>query len=579
MNLSNRYMAILLAIIVLGIYYPSIFAPFNSVDDVKMVNGLLNDNHFNLWDIFFPGGSGYYYRPLLHLSFWMDKFLWGLEESFMHLENILLHTTNVLLIFFITRLLCIKQGISENMPPFVAALLFALHPINTEAVNWISGRTDLLAGMFILVSIALLLISLQSGRLLCLIGAPLSFLLACLCKDSALFFLPGALFIICFAEEDKVMGLGHVISNIRKRASSYLLFLFVPVLYFSIRHLAFSGGDAGIGTASKVLVGQDVNWLYILRAGLKAAGFYAVKLFNPFPLNFAIVTVPDIYLYPGIAVVLCCCYLFYRRDLVSAFFLSSVSIGSSALLVVYGRMAWTPIAERYLYIPCATFVIAVLLTVYPKVKNVQRESLLLAVSGLMAIFGYGTVTRNIVWQDNLTLYEDTVRKSPEYPPARNELAIALLQHGRSEEAYRIFKKNSVTNQTNNKEFAADNRALALAAKGDLDGARFLLLESMDERSKNYLLLVGRLLEVDERRLKKTANPATVEQIRDEMAGLLQKMYSGTGDSFYLYRLGQNYMSRNRMAEARHYFAKAYEAAPDDAYFKQPAKKLAETLPR
>src|SRR5690242_10177233 len=74
----------------------------------------------------------------------------------MHLENVLFHLLNVLLLFAVARRYAPEQ---EGRPPLLAltaALLFALHPINAEAVNWISGRSDLIACFFVLLSAFLL---------------------------------------------------------------------------------------------------------------------------------------------------------------------------------------------------------------------------------------------------------------------------------------------------------------------------------------------------------------------------------------------------------------------------------------
>lgn len=578
MNLRNRYMVALLIVIVIGIYYPSLFAPFNTVDDIKMVTGLLNKDHFSLWEIFFPGGHGYYYRPLVRVSFCLDKFLWGQEASFMHLENILLHAANTVLVFFLTWVICRKKEIQSNLVPFLASLLFAVHPINTEAVNWISGRTDLLACMFLLFSMLFLFLSLENNRLPYRVGAFASYLFACFCKDSAVFFLPGALFVIFFYDETRWSGLKDCIALLRKRATFYGQMLLVPALYFTIRHFAFAKGDGGVHAVSKAITGEHADYFYIFRAGFKATGFYASKLFNPFPLNFAIITVPDYFLYVGVLVAIYCCYLLYRRDIFSSLLFTSVSVGSSALLVVYGRMAWTPIAERYLYIPSATFAVAVVLLIYGVLKNSQRQKQVLVASlVLFAVFGYATVSRNIVWQDNLTLFRDTVKKSPNFPPAKNELAIALLAHGRKAEAFQMFKANKITNNLKNKEYAVDNIAMVMAAEGDLEGARSFLIQSINEESKNYLSQARRLIEIDMSLVKVTKDPEKVQELRAELSELFKKMHLRTRDPFYLYRIGQNYMIMKNMQEARRFFAQAYEAAPDNAYYKEPAKKLAETL--
>jgi cytochrome c-type biogenesis protein CcmH/NrfG len=100
---------------------------------------------------------------------------------------------------------------------------------------------------------------------------------------------------------------------------------------------------------------------------------------------------------------------------------------------------------------------------------------------------------------------------------------------------------------------------------------------MNERNRNYLSQARRLIEIDTSLAKETDSPEKEQEIRAELSELFKKLHSRTGDPFYLYRIGQNYMIMKNMPEARRYFAQAYEAAPDYAYYKEPAKKLAETL--
>src|SRR6185369_1869625 len=162
LQLRKPYALLLIILTVLSVYYSAIFAEILSIDDQKMITGLLNLDDFSLRNVFFPGRA-YYYRPLLALSFIADNYLWGAHESFMHLENILLHAANASFVYLIALKITRMQGSKSASVPLVAALLFALHPIATEPINWISGRTDLIAGLFVLISFHLLLLSLENG--------------------------------------------------------------------------------------------------------------------------------------------------------------------------------------------------------------------------------------------------------------------------------------------------------------------------------------------------------------------------------------------------------------------------------
>jgi tetratricopeptide (TPR) repeat protein len=98
-----------------------------------------------------------YYRPLTTTSYLLDYTIWGLRPFGYHLTNVLLHAACTATVALI--LLRLGFGLSASG---IAALLFAVHPIHTENVAWIAGRTDLLA--FFFTGVALLLHPLGSTR-------------------------------------------------------------------------------------------------------------------------------------------------------------------------------------------------------------------------------------------------------------------------------------------------------------------------------------------------------------------------------------------------------------------------------
>lgn len=578
----TRYIVLFLVFVVLGVYYPVLFAPTNSVDDRGMIQSIINTEHVSFRELFLPGTSGYYYRPLLWSTYLADKDLWGLEPSFMHLENILLHAINTILIFFITVLISKRYNVESRTFPLLAALLFALHPINTEAVNWISGRTDVLAGLFILLSILFLLKALETDKVLFLALSSVSFLSGCLAKEVAVFFYPAALILIfCYDDIDKV-NLSGIKRFIYKRALYVILFSGMTTLYFLFRHFAFKQSDNGLGHLIKNFphAEADISAIILNRLldCIKVFGFYCKKLFIPWPQNFTIISVSDWYIAVGIIFVLFCFYLAYKRNLVSAFFLTSASFIVPAVLAALTRIAWTPYAERYLYISNTTFSIGIVYAAYVAFKRFQLNRIVPYVIVLIvSLFAYTTVNRNIVWQDNLTLYQDAVEKTSGYPPVKNELAKALIEHGRLEEGMNILKSNRADKSFRNREFAELGRANVMFFQGDAESARKLLLKNLNTSSGAYVPILTRLIKIDEERLKAAEEENKMIKIRHEIIDLYLKLNEVGPSSFYSYRIGQIYLAMHKNREARDFFAKAYNSAPDNAYYKLPAKKLAEKL--
>lgn len=569
MRIRTPYVVLFLCFVVLGVYYPCLFAPFNSVDDTRMVNSLLNVESFSLYKILFTTGKGQYFRPLLGLTFHLDRFVWGLEESFMHLENMLLHMSNVLLVFFVTFKLYVGRVEEKRLISAIAALLFALHPINTEAVNWVSGRSDVLAGFFVLLSLLMLLFALEHEKLWKGLLAAILFLMACMSKETAMFFLPGALLIVLVHP-----GKSSLSSSDKKMGVRWFFCVAVtaaPGLYFLLRQMVFTQGDQGVRLAVHHALsdpGAIGNKLYII---FKVAGFYAVKLFMPLPLNFGIISVSSWYLVPGALLAVAVVYLLIRRDIISALFLTSIAIASSALIIAIAKMSWTPVAERYMYIPCAIFCVAATIVVANAArKHDLKIPLSVALVTLLAVFAFATIDRAILWQDNMALSQDTIRKSPWFGPAKNDLAVALMSHGRKEEALKIFQSNDIEKF----QAASLNKVLVLIENGKLDEARLLLRERLKNPVSYQDQIIKRLISVNELIRDKSTDVTVRRNMNLEILGLLKDLHKITGDPFCYYRMGRAALASGIRAEAAEYFLLAWKGAPEGAYYKAPAAKLA-----
>mgnify|MGYP001072320775 CR=1 FL=1 len=189
MKIRPFFQLCLLLFVVLGIFYPALFGEFNTVDDQKLINRILNMDSYD-WGNRLRPGSSFYYRPLLVWTYYLDKQLWGLDAGFMHLVNMLLHAVNATLVFFVARRAGTALFGVVGLLPLAAALLFALHPITTESVNWISGRTDVLATTFVLLTVMLLIRAIESQHSGWALGAALVFIAGIMSKEVVLFFLP-----------------------------------------------------------------------------------------------------------------------------------------------------------------------------------------------------------------------------------------------------------------------------------------------------------------------------------------------------------------------------------------------------
>lgn len=577
MTLKVRYQFLLLLFVVLGVYYPALFGTVNSVDDQNMLQNLLNAQHNQWINLFIRGGGNNYYRPVLMATFYADLHLWLLEESFLHLENVLLHAWNSLWVLLLAREIgkALYSAGSFVWAPFCAALLFALHPINTEPVNWISGRTDVLAGAFLFPAVWFLLRGLAKGLPdFSSIGA-LFFLCACLSKETAVFIFPATAF-FCF---------WHWHSQQRRFWSDGMARLFrhywswggVLILYFAMRYAA-KPVDKGINHVVKAAGGELYSYLDGLRIFLKAGGFYVKKLFVPWPLNFVVMGAPDWYVGLGVVFIIAIILWLWRPSLLAMVFLTMACLLSSALLVPLLNMTWTPLAERYLYLPSAFFVVGLVFYLAPLLKPFANDrGVALVVVPVLAVFLVSTYQRNIIWQDNLTLYQDTDQKTPNFPAVRNELALALMKKGRVTEAEEIFAENKIHKNGSERYYSPVNNALLLWRNGQFEEAGLLFWSAVDADTRGAPSTLKKYLKLMESWTLSQEGIAAPGWLRPEVMRVQEELFERTADPFWLYRQGRTHLASGDRATALGFFKRAYEKAPDHVFYKIPAGRFVENL--
>lgn len=572
-NIREKFRVLFIIFVSLGVYYPTIFGQANSLDDYQMLDNFLDSDSMDLKGLFFSKSSINYYRPVLILTFFFDRYLWFCSESFMHLENILLHVLNGILIFYISKEIIkrFKLDAGDFIPMFIS-ILFILHPVNTEAVNWISGRTDVLAGFFIFLSFWVFLKKGMDNYVWCWISA-FFYLPGLLSKEVAIGLLPAVgLFLIL--REKPIEDI-----SISKRLKLFLPFLFITGLYFLMRTVASGHPDAGVSAAASVT--KNSNLMGIISSAIKAFGFYIKKLFMPLPLNFAIVEINrPFYFWFGIIASGIVLYLFLRRRTALSFLLFfPILFFLPAIAVAISRIAWTPLAERYLYISSfgVSALIILIINRLPWGKGLIYGALAILLITSAAI----TVNRNIIWQSNLTLYEDTVKKSPNFAPARNEYGIALTENGKISEAIKQFEiATKISGHERIKGLPSMNLIglSGLPQKTEDEEVRKEYLELFKEKTSPRISkqILERIASRTELLIMKEKNPNKRRVFYKEIISYFEQLYKIEGNVFYLYKIGQYYLALGEKEKAFEFFKKTTELSQNE-YYSEPARKLAKKL--
>ena len=565
--MRHRFSYLLIAILVLGCFYPSIFAESLSIDDLQMIQGYLNSASLDWQGLFWPSSSPYYYRPFLGLTFYWDHIFFDNHGSIAHLENILLHLATTIFLYGILRHFVITPA--KNDWPLLVALFFGIHPLTTEPVNWISGRTDLLAGFFVLASFLLFLWNREKKMWRYCLAAFL-FLCGLWSKEVAIGLLP-VIFFTCLQEENFAIK-----QKWRSITSRILPFLAATILYGVMRAGGHIGHDIGVMTAIHGGHGTEPFTFSIKFMSLiKAIGFYSQKILWPFPLNFAIVEINrPVALAVGITVLTCLtlALLFYRHR---PFMLGIVWIFcflAPALPVAVNYIAWTPMAERYLYLPLMglCLVMTILLDKSPPKK-------IITVFMLLLLFGFGTATaqRNIVWQKNITLWRDVVEKSPNFAPGHNDYAIALMREGKKEEAEKQLAIAESLAVGSGKSRIQGN---IMALDGDVErqsiGLDAILEKEQQPKLRKEILYKAIRLISNELIHNEMKNESRINWTR-KLLSYQKELATLDKNPYHQYRIGQLHLALEEKVAAQAAFAVTCQTSSD--YFTQPACTLAKRL--
>ena len=388
-------------------------------DTIQVVNNPYLQNFHHLKEIFttpvwsFVGGdySHNYYRPMMSFGYLLCyQFLGPIPLAF-HLVNIGLNLLVVILLFLVTR-----RMFNDRMLAFVAAGLFAVHPIHSESVVWIAAITDIELALFYLLTFWFFLgLSKVSGRRLILaeLCMAVSFALALLSKEPAVTLVVLATLYEHSCREDRNE------TSVRIKLSRYGPLWLLGFVYLVLR-IHFVGGLAGRSQLPDT--GPDV----VILSAIALAGQYVWKLFWPATLCafyvFPTSTSPSDPRVIGGAVALIvlaflCAFCWNRARLVS-FGLVFFFLNLAPVLNV-DWMAANVFTERYLYLPSVGFCWVLgwagtaLWRATTRHSAVWRGIMVISALAIAALCTLRIIRRNRDWHDDERLYKATLILQPD----------------------------------------------------------------------------------------------------------------------------------------------------------------------
>ena len=351
--------------------------------------------------------SNYYvlmYHPLPILSFAIQYHISGLNPVPFHLVNFAFHLFNIILVFFI-----IKRISNSTIGALLGTFIFAIHPMNVEAVSWMSARSSVMFGFFFLASLLSYLKYIQQKHYKWLIFSILLFLLSCFSKANAVTL---SLAVVLFDWLYK--------RPLKPSVVLEKLPFFAISLIFGIITISNEGTTKNIGTGLDMFTWWDNIFLFSY-----SLSFYIFKLFAPINLS-AIYTYPnkvdgllpiEFYLSPlFLALIAFALYKLYQKNKIALFaplfFLLVISV---TLQIIPSRLFLA--ADRYCYLPYIGFLILLASYFNPKspLNKIQQQKLIAIVLIFGIGFSFASHARNKVWNNTLSLVNDIIQKNGEAP--------------------------------------------------------------------------------------------------------------------------------------------------------------------
>lgn len=400
--------------------------------------------------------SHLYYRPFVFLTLLLDNALGGGHPLPFHLSVVVYHALATLVVtLFIAAVL---EGRPQAQgAAAIGGLLFAVHPIHTEAVAWIAGRTDTLTTLFGTLSLYLFLRARRRASIPWGIASGGTFFVALLCKETSISLLP--VFLLLEGHErflrpnlhDTPEGQPRRKRKRQKKvqqsspdlvvAMTGTLTVVATVVYFVLRRISLPGTiEAKDDVAS---LGTMVVRL------LEAIAYYTKDLLFPYPPNAYIAAYPTGPLWSAatwvvpVALVAVAGFLIARKEWIPLGALASVYITLSPnFAIVIFKISETPFAERYLYLPSVFFCLFVgaLLRAHLLATPSWRRSpqLRFGFGAGVAVLCVGLVVYNVyrtrIWQDDYAFWEYHHQINPTEGLPRMQWGTALAKANENDRA-------------------------------------------------------------------------------------------------------------------------------------------------
>jgi Flp pilus assembly protein TadD len=453
--------AVILAAVTIFAYRPAWHGGFLWDDDDYIINNELLTAPDGWQRIWLSLDSPSQYFPFTYSTFRVEHALWGLNTTGYHWVNLLLHVGNALLVWAVLARLKVPGS-------WLAAAVFALHPVQVESAAWITERKNVLMGLFLLLTLLawIAFVDERNRRpwiFYCL--ALICYVLALSAKATACT-LPAALFLILWLEK-KPITMRRLIQILPFVVTGIGMGLLV--VWWERYH---QGTNRGLFTflspIERILVASRAVW------------FYLSKIFWPSNLTFIYprwnISPRHLLAYSWLLAGIGACVTIYslRRyfgrsvEVAAAFFVATLSPVLGFIMLFTFR--YTFVADHYQYLACIAPIALASAGIVSLSDKFAHYRAVIVGAALLILASLGTLTwrQAATYSDIETLWRTTLARNPECWMAHTNLGLVLFQKGQIDDAIAHYR--SALQMQPDWWDAEYNLGTALLAKGQVDEA-------------------------------------------------------------------------------------------------------------
>jgi tetratricopeptide (TPR) repeat protein len=585
--LSNPYFPFLLIFILSCLLYGNTIQNKYAVDDGIVIteNAFTQKGFEGIADIFtndaFAGclgksGSslvqGGRYRPLSIASFAVEQELWGQSPAASHFINVLLFALSGMCIFYFLKSIHNnpkKQNFLWTWP-FWATILFIIHPIHTEVIANIKGRDEILCLLFSMLSLIFSLKYLNSSKIIHLICTIVFLFLGLLSKENAITFF--AIIPLTF----------YFFTNATsKQYWLMILSLALPIVIFLFLRFQFTS------TGMKLESTEIMNNPFVAAIGSERIATILLTWFYYIKLLFAPIVLTHDYYFNQIpyvnfsnpitliSLIIHLALLYYavkkikEKNVISYgifYYFICFSVVSNLLFSVGILMN-----ERFVFIPSLGFCIIIAYLIQNAIEKelIKRKTITPFLIIIGCLFSFKTISRNMDWKDNLSLFAADVQSSDNSAKAHSTYGGLLYEE--------VLKTDDTLSQNEMLALSYQHLSTALEIYPNYSDALQIFGNVLFRYKKDYQGAINsyqKAMSINSLPNAKLFTNLGLAQLRNNMFleaklsllksnSILENQY-GT-----IYSLGETYDQLNVFDSAFYWYKKSIELRPNDGigYYK------------